>query len=394
MLEILTKEGHNIEEVVAFATDEARAKNGDKLCAELRANGYENSCRFVKIVDKVTDDKIWDLFEAVYNEIHPGDTIFFDVTHGFRSFPITVLAVLYYSRVLDSIKIGGIYYGNFEAHEEIGEDMYAPLDELTDLLAFLDWTYGIDTFLKTGSPRAIEPLVSTSESRREAATAEKSEESGSVLEALKGFTRSLETCKSISFQKHARNLKNAVRSSDLAGLPYRKPLEKLLDLVEKKMEPFTGDPIMDPYYAVQWCIDHGLTQQAYTMLIEHVVTVLCLLTGENVSSTSKRLSVQRYLSEDELVRKLKELAEIRPRKRDAIMDLVEFFGRHSEIVESISNLKTGRNSLNHAEYTSKQPSSEEFHKEITEIFKTLEPFFRYAKANLFRSNTTHAKKER
>lgn len=160
------------------------------------------------------------------------------------------------------------------------------------------------------------------------------------------------------------------------------------------MEPFTGDPIMDPYYAVQWCIDHGLTQQAYTMLIEHVVTVLCLLTGENVSSTSKRLSVQRYLSEDELVRKLKELAEIRPRKRDAIMDLVEFFGRHSEIVESISNLRTGRNSLNHAEYTSKQPSSEEFHKEITEIFKTLEPFFRYAKANLFRSNTTHAKKER
>lgn len=76
MLEILTKEGHNIEEVVAFATDEARAKNGDKLCAELRANGYENSCRFVKIVDKVTDDKIWDLFEAVYNEINPGDTIF------------------------------------------------------------------------------------------------------------------------------------------------------------------------------------------------------------------------------------------------------------------------------------------------------------------------------
>ena len=144
---------------------------------------------------------------------------------------------------------------------------------------------------------------------------------------------------------------------------------------------------------MQWCIDHGLTQQAYTMLIEHVVTVLCLLTGENVSSTSKRLSVQRYLSEDELVRKLKELAEIRPRKRDAIMDLVEFFGRHSEIVESISNLKTGRNSLNHAEYTSKQPSSEEFHKEITEIFKTLEPFSGTPKRIYFEATLHMQRKE-
>ena len=76
---------------------------------EILQKGAAVSLRFVPIVDKVTECTIWEFFRQVYDTIDEKDTIYFDITHGFRSLPLAVLSILHYARELKSIEIGKVY---------------------------------------------------------------------------------------------------------------------------------------------------------------------------------------------------------------------------------------------------------------------------------------------
>ena len=97
LLELLPKVGHPIEELVVFATEEARAAHEASLRND-SAEGAAVSLRFVPIVDKVTECTIWEFFRQVYDTTDEKDTIYFDITHGFRSLPLAVLSILHYAR--------------------------------------------------------------------------------------------------------------------------------------------------------------------------------------------------------------------------------------------------------------------------------------------------------
>ena len=60
-----------------------------------------------------------------------------------------------------------------------------------------------------------------------------------------------------------------------------------------KISAFTGDPVLDPFYAVKWCIEHDYIQQAYILLSEHVITVFCKLLAVDDQSFECREAVRR-----------------------------------------------------------------------------------------------------
>lgn len=95
-------------DVVVFATKEARERNGqDRLKGEERLEGLttafqriapEANVKLVEMESRQDEQANWRLFDCILNEIREGDTIYFDITHSFRSIPFVALIVLNYAR--------------------------------------------------------------------------------------------------------------------------------------------------------------------------------------------------------------------------------------------------------------------------------------------------------
>lgn len=108
----------------------------------------------------------WRLFDAVLQEIHEGDEIYFDITHSFRSIPFIVLIVLNYARLVKNATIGKIVYGIFEqlvSPQEVEkmppEQRLVPIVDVTNMVTLLDWMNGVDSFLRAGDTSLILQLT-------------------------------------------------------------------------------------------------------------------------------------------------------------------------------------------------------------------------------------------
>jgi len=377
--EFLKSDGYDLDEIVLFATRDAQAENGEKFISELRRKKISTSYRFVTIPDTVSGQDLWDVFEFVYNEIHIEDRIFFDITHGFRSFPIAVLPMLFFARELKQIDVGGIFYGNYESRVERNGSVFAPMDDLTDVLSFLNWTHGVNTFLTTGNADPIVDLVRQDNRRERQAGIEKNthDRSKQIALTMKSFHRSMATCRGVSFSQYASKLMENVNDALDDGLSYRKPLGKLLEKVQEKMVPFSGDRIMDPYYAVLWCIEHGLIQQAYTMLHEHVITVVCLLVSEDSTHPATRQRVSSSILN---------VSSRGKEGRDAPRELTQRVSialqPYDQAYGTIDALRKYRNDLNHAETTHGSAKPERIENRISEFADALGPIFLAIKDDL------------
>lgn len=87
-----------------------------------------------------------------------GDELIVDVTHSFRSLPITIMNLLLYLRNVSSknIRISHIYYGMIEMSKEYG---YAPIVDLKKILKLNDWIVGAMAFKQYGNAYQIAGLI-------------------------------------------------------------------------------------------------------------------------------------------------------------------------------------------------------------------------------------------
>jgi len=76
----------------------------------------KNSIIPVNVPEGFREEEIWEIFNKIVMQIKDGDEIYFDMTHSFRYLPmLAIIALNYISVIRQDIKIGGIYYGAFEA---------------------------------------------------------------------------------------------------------------------------------------------------------------------------------------------------------------------------------------------------------------------------------------
>ncbi len=397
LLELLPKVGHPIEELVVFATEEARAAHEASLRNEILQKGAAVSLRFVPIVDKVTECTIWEFFRQVYDTIDEKDTIYFDITHGFRSLPLAVLSILHYARELKSIENGKVLYGNFEARTmAIDCNTYvAQIDDLTDLVSFLDWTYGVKTFLSTGDAKMLIQLTEEQglASQPYADTDVDSFRSRQVAERMQNLTQAMATCRGTTFAYHALRLRSTIEEAMDDPVAYSQPLVNLFHKVAEKMEPFTGDKVMDPSYAVTWCIEHGMIQQAYTLLEEHVTTAFCLMLGvddnkrktREVVSSGLNVGMQRKPESEWIYQSLAD--------KKLMERVVELLKEFEAFKGSFSLLKKYRNNINHAEKNAGMIKIGKIYSTIVELTRALEPFFLQVQLVLHSREQTAASKD-
>jgi CRISPR-associated Csx2 family protein len=168
-----------VDRLIFFLTDDAKSKNWldgyykdnngnlrPGLYQRLKALTLAPAINAVRIEDGKNETDIWKIFQAVFNNIDPGDHIIFDITHAFRSLPMLAMVILPYAQVLKDITVKGIYYGAFEVLGPLYEakklspkQRRAPIFNLTPFSALLDWTLAIDRFLGAGDAAPVHKLA-------------------------------------------------------------------------------------------------------------------------------------------------------------------------------------------------------------------------------------------
>lgn len=418
LYEMLKKEGVQIDKVYVFVTDEARRKNyedyhdkkndiqyiGLKNVWETKF-GNENvelipvqmEMSLMKELKTLPNESVtskfeeeqWDLFNKIFDIIETDDEIYFDITHSFRSNPVIALIIAHFAKTMKNAKLKRLFYGNFESlgqAREVAdipvEERRAPIVDITSMMELLDWTIGVDTFLRTGNPAQIYDLA------RDKGRIYQNEPS---YRSMRGFSKALH-----EFNLHVetvRGLEIHEKTSKMLEL-YPKlvenktgmfpQFEKLTTKIDEKLEILAENEWENMMGTVRWAYEHGLYQQSITLLTEYIVTIVARKYGLDELDVDERILISGLLKQtireirtakenSSNNRKLKDKKHIDTEKIQQVIK--EFVEQYPEVYP-FEGLIDFRNDINHAGMRKESISATNVRKTIKKYIKELEPFFK------------------
>jgi len=127
----------NADEVLIFATPEAREAHGEALEEELRKRGRRSKIVDIDLPRRQED--VWAIFEKIVDSVEEGESVIVDITHAFRHIPFLSVPAILFLREFKGVDVKGIYYGAFEAKS----DGRAPVFNLTSLIEAIEFFTGL-----------------------------------------------------------------------------------------------------------------------------------------------------------------------------------------------------------------------------------------------------------
>ncbi|WNS77431.1 TIGR02221 family CRISPR-associated protein [Bacillus sp. DTU_2020_1000418_1_SI_GHA_SEK_038] len=375
-------------EIIVFATKEAKAQNwaehlnkkGEWLEGLEKAFARITPGAKVKLVDissSQDEEANWNLFDIILSQIKEGDEIYFDMTHSFRSIPLVSLIVLNYARLVKKAKINKLMYGLFDRNQP---EKLAPIIDVTSMLTLLDWTNGVDQFIRTGDASLIKQFTNdeTGNVFRDQSI---SKEEKVTTAALNGLTKQLDivgqsfqTCRSLVLTDEINKLKQQIETVRGAKSNKIKPLVPLLTEIESKYENFGDDKIMNGLLAAEWCVEHRLIQPGITLLQESCVTAICYALQIDPTEREKRKCINPAIKI--LMRNLPEKRwTVKEKEKPLVREILAFLKPYREQLKPFDSLSDYRNDINHAGTNSDARKAEIFLPSLKKGVKELRPFF-------------------
>ncbi len=297
------------DEMLVFTTTEAEQTTWPALAALA-----DPRIRRVPIVIGEDARELWALFTVLTEQVQPGDTVIFDITHGLRSIPFLIFLAAAYLKEARDVTIEAIYYGAYE----LGQP--APVIDLSEFIALLDWITATNQFIHTGDGRYLAKLLrdaGTFEHPRRALTEEEQAQEAAAKRVGRAAGAITETSRALltNLIPHAEQASAellaclAEAREDLArqAPPYR----LLADRVRATYQPFavaapmTGDLRRDlevQLLMIDWYMEKGHLPQALTLMREWVVTAvghrLGLSGAEALDFRGKRREVEAALGQN------------------------------------------------------------------------------------------------
>ncbi|MEA3396264.1 MAG: TIGR02221 family CRISPR-associated protein [Chloroflexota bacterium] len=305
-------------------------------------------------------DELWTLFEKLTEEVAPGDTVIFDITHGLRSIPFLVFLAAAYLKEAREVHIEKIYYGAYE----LGQP--APVIDLSKFIALLDWLTATNQFIHTGNGRYLAKLLQDAghfEHPRRALTPEEHEQkvaakrigdaAGAITETSQALlTNLIPHAEQVSANLLAR-LTEAREDLARQAPPYR----LLADRVRATYQPFAvAHPLTDDLrhdldvqlLMIAWYMEKGHLPQAFTLMREWIVTAVGYRLGidgdDILDFRGKRREVEFALGKNcALWRQSPEPVQTPPQMVAALRELIDT----KELADFWNRVSDFRNFLNH-----------------------------------------------
>lgn len=284
------------DQAVVMVTQDSKAKNWegpDGLAATAARECPGVDFQKKDIPAGKTEDEFWEIFDALVKTVQPKAEVIFDITHSFRSIPLIAIASLQYIRDLDSsVQVSGVYYGAWEARDTSREPPFVPLLDLTAFITLMNWSKAVSDYQNFGNAQALKRLLDDEALPRKKASMGKDEEArllhrlGQTLQAV---SANIATCRGrrIAADRPWDDVREQITGLK-QGPNTLAALSPLLDRIQAKVDQLQGPPdvgqsddIRRGFGAVDWCLEHDLIQQAYTLLLETIVTWVCQQVGLN-----------------------------------------------------------------------------------------------------------------
>lgn len=270
------------DKVFLAFTNLAEEKHKNAITGEFKTvcnTGFDS----LLIPDGESEDELWEIFRLFNELINNDDEVILDMTHSFRSLPVIFIMLLQYLKTTKNITIAGLYYGAFEKlgnmHDVKSmpiEDRDVPIFNLTPFISLHDWSQAISNFTKFGtvdllqnlSKQTIIPIMKSSNGANDTAL-----KINYIINQLKMFSDAVRTCrgKDIYSMKLKTNIVSQIDNLKQNIIPQ---LEPVLMQLKTDFQNSYDDDITNGFFAVKWCIQHGLIQQGYTLLQETIVSVI------------------------------------------------------------------------------------------------------------------------
>jgi CRISPR-associated Csx2 family protein len=326
----------------------------------LKNLGLPASVSRYDILEGKDEAEIWTIFEQVFETLDTGDEIIFDITHGFRSIPMLFMSLIGYARLLKNITVLGIYYGAFESLGQFQDvkkidpdDRIVPIFDLTSFEQLIQWTEATQSFVKNGSAREFKKLADQGVNPVLQGSRGKDRVAASIRDVAKGMdhiTQNLLLNRGAEIIKYdydsVRERLTFLENEEI----FIRPFSPLMKEIQQKINGFAKNDIHNGFTAVDWCLHHGLYQQAITMLQENIVTLIL-----NTESLDWGIEANRNAAENAL-----KLASHKDKSYEgdpAAEPLVRQLTANSivQIVASdLESLSKIRNDVNHGGYLTEQ----------------------------------------
>lgn len=216
-------------------TKEAKERHG----ADLREVA---EYREVPIPSGGSESELWEMFEKIVEQIPDDAELIIDITHGFRSQPLLALAACLYLRTAKNVTVERIFYGAYEARDK--STNVAPIFDLTPFLELIDWSVATRQFLEDGNATKLQDILANihKQTHIDKAASHKAEGLANLGAVLRQFGEALSVVRPKEALKEANRIPKAIASSkgDVDNLPQAKPLQLLLDQIERRSAPFAA----------------------------------------------------------------------------------------------------------------------------------------------------------
>ena len=140
------------EKIIIFETKDGSSRH-EKLDAQLSDIPHE----FVMIDDGKNKEELWRIFSRIVEVIPENSDIAFDVTNGFRFYPLLGLLSASFTETVKGTRLRYMFYGNYEATRD--SDAPKPMIDLTPMLDLLKWTTYADRFIQNGDSTDLAGMV-------------------------------------------------------------------------------------------------------------------------------------------------------------------------------------------------------------------------------------------
>ncbi len=318
----------------------------------------------IAIPDGKDEDEMWEIFNALYEELKPGDELYFDLTHSFRYLPMLVLVLGNYAKFLKDVSVKHISYGNYEARD-LQTDI-APLMDILPLTILQDWTFAAADLIRNGNIKRLQDLRESyalmpllrmkGKNNLDRKVAE--QPLTGYIDALESLLQDMKMCVAPNIIKGeaVNSIRDHYQQVINAFEMVIAPIPPILERIEESLKGFEQtdrdqpESLRNGYEAAKWCYDHQLYQQAITILEENITTHFCQYLGTDEHVYEQRKATNAYLRHGSYKDKdweTEELTKVRAtvKRASSQLEVGAFIYKMSDVARWIHDK---RNTYNHA----------------------------------------------
>lgn len=400
LLELMEKDRINFypDLILPILTPTAKSKNWvsssreeDKLeklihnwaMQQVEQRGKEIKIEPIEIGETGGEALLWQVFRDIYERIDrlaskfDGVELLVDVTHSYRYQPMLMLALLHFIRVVrKDVQIQGVYYGNQPEESDHSGVRSADVLDLSPIVELQEWILNVYMFLQGSNASPLNDFIQ--QARREAfkrrdPSAEKMRQLEDVTKSWETLTQAIQLCRAPKIPELARRsvskLQEFKEKATRGGLlPSFQPILMLLDQIENEIKPLADENEVEAgLAAIRWCQQHGLMQQAYTLLNELIITTACSAVGKDPLEKNDRQIVSSAMN-SEIRRKYSDTDSTKLESQDdpGVQQILMTLRVWPDIFGLLDQVSKDRNNLNHAGWGRDNTEDKNFLKHLEE----------------------------